>query len=170
MELVVPNKDWQQAFSRFYLDFARLDPDNADYYRQGLDDFQQYVQRLCDEANGVNLRHGYVPCSHFWLTNEQQILGAIRIRHNIDNEFLAQEAGHIGYDVAPSYRRKGYGKTMLGLVLAQAKALGLERVLITADEGNVASRRVIEANGGVFENVVTGKVFAGPLARYWIQL
>ncbi|ASA58299.1 GNAT family N-acetyltransferase [Vibrio gazogenes] len=170
MELVVPSQTFQSAFEYFYEDFAQSDVENAEYYLEGKTDFSQYVQRLSEEAAGINLREGYVPCSHFWLVDRStSILGAIRVRHHIDNDFLALEAGHIGYDIAPSHRGKGYGKLMLKLALSKAADLGIERVLLTADEDNLASRGVIEANGGEFEKVVMGKVFPGPLVRYWIN-
>ena len=53
--------------------------------------------------------------------------------------------GHIGYDIAPSFRGRGYGKQMLKFALIEAKKLGITKVLITANEDNYASRRVIEA-------------------------
>jgi predicted acetyltransferase len=40
---------------------------------------------------------------------------------------------------------------------------------VTADEDNVASRRVIESNGGELENIVMGKVYPNPIARYWVE-
>ncbi|MEI8593566.1 GNAT family N-acetyltransferase [Photobacterium sp. Hal280] len=170
MELVVPSPEFQSAFAHFYDDFAQNDAENAEYYLEGKTDFSKYVQRLSDEAAGINLPEGYVPCSHFWLIDStRSILGAIRVRHNIDNDFLALEAGHIGYDIAPSHRGKGNGKFMLKLVLSKAADLGIERALLTADEDNFASRGVIEANGGEFEKIVMGKVFPNPLARYWVN-
>ncbi|EHH2514541.1 GNAT family N-acetyltransferase [Vibrio parahaemolyticus] len=170
MELVVPSQEFKSAFEAFYEDFAQNDVENAEYYLEGKIDFSKYVQRLSDEAAGINLREGYVPCSHFWLIDStRSILGAIRVRHNIDNDFLSLEAGHIGYDIAPSYRGKGNGKLMLKLALSKAASLGIERALLTADEDNFASRGVIEANGGEFEKIVIGKVFPNPLARYWVS-
>ncbi|GAL14946.1 acetyltransferase [Vibrio astriarenae] len=59
---------------------------------------------------------------------------------------------------------------MLELALVKAQELGLNRVMLTADEDNIASRRVIEANGGQLDSVVMGKVFPNLLARYWIAL
>lgn len=169
MELAVPSLEFEAAFAKFHDDFARNDVENAEYYDQGKSNFPMYVQRLIDESKGMNLRAGYVPCSHFWLINsDKAILGAIRVRHNIGNEFLSLEAGHIGYDIAPSYRGKGYGKLMLKLALTKAKGLGITQALITADEDNLASRKVIESNGGKFEKVIKGKVFPVPLARYWV--
>ncbi|WP_394242971.1 GNAT family N-acetyltransferase [Vibrio astriarenae] len=171
MELVVPSDEFEAAFACFYEDFANNDVENAEYYSDGITDFSKYIERLKDESLGRNLREGYVPCSHFWLVDaSKQIVGAIRVRHNIDNEFLSLEAGHIGYDIAPSSRRKGNGKQMLELALVKAQELGLNRVMLTADEDNIASRRVIEANGGQLDSVVMGKVFPNLLARYWIAL
>lgn len=170
MELISPSFDLESAFLAFYQDLVTGDAENSNYYSDGAADFHGYVQRLIDESYGINLREGYVPCSHYWLVDSQQnILGVIRVRHNIENEFLALEAGHIGYDIAPSYRGFGYGKTMLKLALPKAKALGIRQALLTADEDNIASRKVIEANGGQFDQVVIGKVFPHPVARYWVN-
>ncbi|KXI24534.1 GNAT family N-acetyltransferase [Photobacterium sanguinicancri] len=170
MELVSPSYEFEAAFAAFYDDFLVNDHENSEYYLAGKQDFTSYVKHLLDEANGVNLADGYVPCNHYWLVNDNKsILGAIRVRHNIDNEFLALEAGHIGYDMAPLSRQKGNGKLMLKLALAKAKALGIHSVLITADEDNLASRSVIESNGGQFDRVVIGKVFPNPIARYWVD-
>ena len=170
MELVPPSSELESAFLAMYKDFADNDPENSEYYSESIADFSLYIQRLNDEAEGVNLREGYVPCSHFWLVDCQKtILGVIRVRHNISNEFLSLEAGHIGYDIAPSFRGRGYGKQMLKLALPEVKKLGIEKALITADEDNYASRKVIEANGGQLENIIQGKVFPNPLARYWVR-
>jgi predicted acetyltransferase len=169
MQLIAPSLFFEAEFSAFCDDYIHNDPENGEYYLDGKTNFSHYVQRLMDEERGVNLKEGYVPCSHYWLVNsDKSIVGAIRVRHNIDSEFLSLEAGHIGYDIAPSFRRLGHGKTMLKLALAKAKALGLFRVLVTADEDNIASRKIIEASDGELENIVMGKVFPNLLARYWI--
>ncbi|WP_070964334.1 GNAT family N-acetyltransferase [Vibrio sonorensis] len=170
MELIKANQLWKSSFQEMYQDFLSHDPENANFYRDGVLDYSRYVKSLEDESQGINLKSGYVPCSHFWLIEEKSILGVIRIRHHINNEFLSFEGGHIGYDVAPSHRGKGHGKTMLRLALPAAKALGIQTALITADEDNYASRKIIEANGGVFDKVIQGKVFPEPIARYWLKI
>ncbi|NRF16551.1 GNAT family N-acetyltransferase [Vibrio coralliilyticus] len=171
MRLIPPSSQFKEAFARFYQDFKHNDPENADYYAEGENDIERYVSRLSNESLGIDLKPGYVPCSHFWLIDEnQRIRGAIRIRHHIANEFLSSEGGHIGYDIAPNFRGQGNGKMMLKLALAEARKLRISKALVTADDDNWPSRKVIEANGGQLENIIMGKVFPNLLARYWIQL
>jgi predicted acetyltransferase len=57
--------------------------------------------------------------------------------------------GHIGYSVVPWKRNRGYATRALQLLLPFARAEGLGYVELTTDASNLASRRVIEANGGV---------------------
>ncbi|MDA0149594.1 GNAT family N-acetyltransferase [Vibrio sp. LaRot3] len=171
MELVVPSPNYQHAFEQFYFDYVKNDPVNGECYAECMSNFSAYVRSLLDEAQGINLKPTYVPCSHHWFINPQgQIVGVIRVRHNIDNTFLSQEGGHIGYDIAPSQRGQGYGKAMLAAVLPELKSLDISRALITADEDNIASRRVIEANGGQLDNVIFGATFQCQLARYWVSI
>ncbi len=170
MELVTLTSEMETCFQHFYYDFVANDPSNADFYADGIRDFPSYLQQLDDHRLGLNLPEDYVPCSSYWLMDdERNLVGAIRLRHHIDNEFLASECGHIGYDIAPSFRRRGFGTVMLALVLPEAAKLGINMVLLTADEDNWGSRKVIEANGGELEGVVQGKVFPGMLARYWVR-
>lgn len=57
--------------------------------------------------------------------------------------------GHIGYAVVPWKRGRGYAKEALRLMLSEARAEGLPHVDLTTNPENLASQRVILANGGV---------------------
>ena len=84
---------------------------------------------------------------------------------------LEAEGGHIGYSVRPSERGKGYATRMLEMALAEARRLGLKRVLITCDRKNVASARVIRKNGGRLENEVVSRLRDREFTqRYWLEL
>lgn len=100
---------------------------------------------------------------------DERIVGMIDLRHRL-NDYLAECGGHIGYSVHPRERRKGYAKVMLALVLEKAREYGLEKVLVTCDDDNVASARTIEANGGVFERTACLADEKEIIRRYWITL
>ncbi len=133
-------------------------------------DFATYVRRLQEQAAGVGLQPGYVPASTFWMVRDgRRILGVSRLRHRLSRD-LKITGGHIGYDIRPSERRKGYGTSILALTLPKAKALGLKRVLLTCLSDNASSARIIEKNGGVFQDEIFSRPMGGRLRRYWIEL
>ena len=107
---------------------------------------------------------GHVPSSVFWIGGDEpgRYLGSLSVRHAL-TAYLLDVAGHVGYSVRPAARRRGVATEALRLALPEAARLGLERVLVTCDTDNVASARVIEANGGVLEDV------RGVKRRYWIE-
>ena len=68
---------------------------------------------------------------------------------------------------------KGYGTKMLSMALAYCKeTLNLNKVLITCDDDNIGSIKVIENNGGILENKVKNSLSRGNVItrRYWINL
>ena len=80
-----------------------------------------------------------------------EFCGTISLRWQAGTEALPPYClGHIGYMVVPWKRRRGYATLALGKMLEEANAEGLRSVEITTTPDNVASQRVIEANGGVF--------------------
>ena len=98
---------------------------------------------------------------------KNDIVGAINIRHNL-NDHLLKYGGHIGDGVRPSERRRGYATKMIRLALKECKKLGIKRVLVVCEKNNVGSSKSIINNGGILENEVIedGKIYQ----RYWIDL
>ena len=124
--------------------------------------FAAFVEAVRADAREETPRpERHVPCTTLWWVDGEDYLGRIAIRHRL-NDFLLEVGGHIGYDVRPSRRREGHATAMLQRALPWARDLGIESALVTCDTDNVASARVIEAAGGVLEDV------RGVKARYWV--
>jgi predicted acetyltransferase len=125
--------------------------------------FQHYLEGNYNMAKGIGLRFEYVPQTMFWLYIDDKPVGIGKLRHYL-NASLLVVGGHIGYSIIPSERGKGFGNIILSELLKKAKEKGIDRVLLTCNLSNTASRKVIEKNGGVLEDIVEGK------CRYWISV
>lgn len=102
------------------------------------------------------------------VTLDGRLAGRVSVRHWLSASLL-QKGGHIGYGVLPQYRRRGLGRLLLRRGLELTSQLGIERALVTCDEDNVASRRIIEGAGGVFESTFESADQRVPTRRYWIE-
>jgi predicted acetyltransferase len=168
---VAPSAKYAGAFLVMLDDFDTKDPRNAEFYSPARKDFDAYVESLSNEEAGVNLPEGVVPCTHRWLVSPAgEVVGVTRLRHNIATPFLANDGGHIGYDVAPSHRRKGYGHFALAVALREARRVGLRRVLLYASAENAPSRATIERAGGELEGIAHSVFWNEQLCKYWVTV
>jgi predicted acetyltransferase len=135
-------------------------------YEDGMR-WQDYLDFLEHVRSGLDLAADRVPASMLAAEVSGQVVGRLSVRHTL-NEFLACEGGHLGFAVRPQYRRNGYATEILRQGLIIARSLGVDRALVTCDEGNVGSATVIERCGGVFDSIrVTDE--GKPIRRYWID-
>jgi predicted acetyltransferase len=165
--LIEPAEELAAAFRTMAEEYQAAGDDR---YRLALEDFDAYFRSLVKYAGGVNLPPGRVPSSTFWLVSGGgRIIGRSSLRHHLTTE-LAREGGHIGYDIRPSERRKGYGTLILKLTLQRAGEKGLSRVFITCDAENVGSAKVIEKNGGGLHGQEVSRRTGKLISQYWIEL
>ena len=171
IKLIEPTLELKAEFQSMVAEYIDAGEQTyAEMYAEGVEDFNSYVAKLHDHAKGLNLPDGWVPSSTFWLVSDNsRVLGCSRLRHYLAGD-LKYEGGHIGYDIRPSERRKGYGALVLKLTLEKARQIGLERVLITCHADNIACQRIIERNGGKFASQIIPRQGGKPIRRYWIDL
>ena len=137
-----------------------------------IEDPLQWLEYSKRGENPATVPEGKVPATQFVLTDPEsnRIYGMLQVRHCL-NEYLRNFAGHIGYSVRPTERRKGYAKKMLKQALRFCKEeLGMEQVLVSCLVENEPSRRTITACGGVFEEKVYEHIEGVWLEKYWISL
>lgn len=132
-------------------------------------DFGGFVRDLLERGDPALTGPGRMPEMIYWLIDGGEYIGRVSLRHAV-NDWVRTIGGHIGYEIRPSRRRRGYGTLILRLALPHAREMGLTRVLITCDEDNIGSKKIIEANGGRFETAVTVPGHRSRKLRYWIDL
>jgi len=164
------NVDDENAFNLAVSEFKNNEPgwEFAFKYEQTLI-FSDYVQMLERWALGRDLPDKFAPNTFLVGVIGKRIIGRVSIRHVL-NDYLSSVGGHVGYGVIPSERRKGYGSKILNLALPVAASLGISRLLLTCDDDNPGSIKVIENNGGVFENLIQDTNSMKMKRRYWIEL
>lgn len=136
-----------------------------------LENPEEYIQMCRDYEDPERVPEHLVPATQFLFVrkSDNRLIGMIQVRHRF-NDYLEKYAGHIGYSVRPSERRKGYAKKMLKMTLPFCKDLGISRVLISCIDGNIGSEKTILANGGVYESTVCEPHKGRILKRFWITL
>lgn len=129
-------------------------------------DFDYYL----DNLEIKEPKDGKVPDSVFFLLDIERniLLGAVNIRHYL-NDYQFRFGGHIGDDIRPSERGKGYATEMIRLSLIECKKLGIDKVLMVCDKSNIASAKTIIKNGGILEKEFVDE--DGEInQRYWIDI
>jgi predicted acetyltransferase len=169
LELLFPRAALKMAYLAMVADYERAG-EILWYFDAVHQNFDGYLIYLAEAAQGHNLPFGFVPYHNYWLVeDEKRVLGELRLRHILNAE-LEIEGGHIGYTISPSARRKGYGTLQLRLGLEKARALGLGRVLVTCDDDNTASWKIIEHNGGALSGRSISPESGKLVRQYWIEL
>lgn len=111
-------------------------------------EFSDWIMSRVHMANDMYLLDNQVPQISYWIESEdKEIIGFLKIRTKLTTSLLEQ-GGHIGYFISPEYQGKGYGTQALAQGLKKAHLKGIDLVFVTCYADNLASKRVIEKNGG----------------------
>ena len=175
-KLVLASMDFQNDFVQALREgFSRGDahamkPDEIDVIEA---DFESFFADYTKQTGDILLPNGQsvprVPQDNCFLVDDETFIGGAAIRYRL-NDWLMQVGGHVGYGIRPKFQRQGYGKLILKLALQRLRHAGVERALLTCYDHNIGSQKIIEANGGVLENVIDDPRDGGKSRRYWIDL
>lgn len=162
--LLPPDSRYRSSYIAALREFHAEDR-NTELDAGALDEpaaFAAFVEELHATALDDTPRpEGWVPGTNLWYIVDSDYVGSVQIRHWL-TPALMSFGGHIGYEVRPTARRHGHATRMLALSLPIARSLGIDRALLTCDHTNIASQKVIQANGGEPDTPTALK------RRYWI--
>lgn len=168
LQLVLPNKQYLSS----YIDAIReYEENHVKTYSFSNPSQYDIFEKFDLYRLGENLPQNRIQQTTYWLVLQDEFIGEIAIRHQL-NDTLLKRGGNIGYGIRYSKWNQGYGTKMLELALQEVRKMGMKRVLITCNDHNYGSAKVIENNGGILENVIENDVEGEKIKtkRYWIDL
>ncbi|HSG43005.1 MAG TPA: GNAT family N-acetyltransferase [Anaerolineales bacterium] len=170
LTLVSPSINWEQQYQEMVREFMETDEPIFNNFPLALENFAEFIAELEDEAGGRNLPPDISPQNTYWaVTRDEIIVDEICLRPTIPPPFELQ-SGHIGYNIHPSERRKGYATQQLSLVLDEARKYELKRVMLPVSKGNIGSERAIQKNGGYVDGQSEDNETGEVTLHYWINL
>ena len=125
------------------------------------EEYQRQLKLWKDYGQGIGQPDWMVPETWFWFYADGVPAGVGTLRHRLTPALL-NGSGHIGYALAASFRGKGYGNILMGLLVAEAQKKGIDKIRIRCQSGNKPSEKAIRFNGGIFEKEENGHKF------FWI--
>ena len=171
LSLIEPAERFRESYLQMVNELNEagdLHPKSPDLW--AVKDFNMYLNRVRNHAQGIDFEQGWVSYSVYWLINKNnEVAGLVYIRYRLTPS-LEKFGGHIGYAIAPSHRRKRYGTAILKFALEKAKLLGIKRALITCNSDNIASRKIIKTNGGIFQDETPVEDSEKNSQRFWIDI
>lgn len=156
IKLIEPNIAYEKTFLDFINSFGCFENISwAWMYWIPFENTQKFITYIKEESLSINL-NWKVPTTTFWLIKWDIMVWTINIRHYL-NKRLMKAWWNIWYSIHPDYRKIWYWKEILRLWIIEARKLWIREILVTCDENNFWSRKVIENNGWILENILDWK-------------
>jgi tagatose 1,6-diphosphate aldolase len=160
LRLIAPDARWIDEVRRSASHplTVQREPAEANTTRQKLLDFLNAAPQGRQAGDAAA---GRVPAYHFWMLADPavgdppiRIVGGMGVRIGLTPE-IEMYSGNIGYHVYPVARGRRFAERACRLVLPLARRHGLDRIWITCNPDNIASKRTCERLGARFVDVVT---------------
>ena len=145
MELVKPEQKYLQSYYEGCLETWGHVHDNYILHNPGeYDEWKIHIFKDYEnQENGIGLPEGFVPSLTLWAVDGDKYIGTVNIRPEL-SERLKEYGGHIGIVIRKSCRKKGYGEIFWKKALEKVFQMGVKEVLLTCEETNVGSKRILE--------------------------
>ncbi len=170
MKLILPNYKYRKQYEEL-ISSALKNKDISEMgnaYREN-ESFHHLLKRLKDRREGKNISNRDVPATVYFIVEQDKLVGTIDLRHTLNEDYYSR-LGHIAYYIKAEERNKGYATKALSLALKKYQKHKVHNILITCLKDNVASRKVIENNGGVLEKEFNDKITGKLIQRFWIKI
>ena len=170
--LIIPTEEYLEQVADYRREFLDADSSmDGTTSLKRIADPKEWLENCRRYMDKSPVPEGMVQATQFIYVrlSDNRLIGMLSVRHYF-NDYLEKYAGNIGYSVRPSERRKGYAKAMLRDCLPFCRSVGLDRILVCCLDDNVASRKTILANGGIFDGTVYEPSEKVTVERYWIEL
>lgn len=167
IELIMPDESCREEVLSFYREIEESGGECIGFADHG--NYDRWLAGMMNRRTGKNLPEGYVRENFYICRKNGATVGVFSLKFEL-TEYLLNFGGHIGYAVRPSERCRGIATEILREGLEIARRYGMERILCVCDEDNIASEKVIQKNGGIFENKLFDPEERVLVKRYWIGL
>ena len=152
IKLKRPTKEYEKealAFKQEFIDNGE-NTINGSELLDRMDSYDEWLQSVTDNISAETVNPLWVVTdTYFAFDDNDRIVGIIDFRHEL-NDFL-KDFGNSGYSVRPSERRKGYATQMLGLIVKEAKKIGMDKLQLSVERTNEPSIKTIIKNNGKYE-------------------
>ena len=183
MELLVPSLEgldgYADALRRgFWSDNSRREASAREELERIATDPEAFVASLDDPlARGLPIRLPdgstvpRLPGYRRWIWDGGDYCGFVNFRWQAGTSTLPPYClGHVGYGVVPWKQQRGYATRALALQLPACRREGLPYVELTTDKDNLASQKVITANGGALVEAFRAERHGKAQLRFRIPL
>ena len=170
MRLVLPSYKYKNEYEKLVISAIKNNDVSkmGDAYREN-ESFNHMLIRLKDRINGINISKNDVKATVYFIIEDSRVIGTIDTRRELNDSYF-NRLGHIAYYIKKEERNKGYATKALSLALKKYKKEKINKILITCIKSNIASRKVIQKNNGVFEKEFKDDLTKEIIQRFWINI
>lgn len=165
-----PSIELRDSYVAGLKEFISLDPSRGEGVRWDLfENFDLYLEACQNQKEQRGIVGDRVPQTTYWIVFEGKAVGKCTVRKDLTPR-LEQIGGNIGYEIWPSFRRKGIATEACRLALMELKNAGLTKAIVTCDFDNLGSRGVLKNNGGKIIGPYEVDNWPKPIVKFVFEL